>query len=461
MGFFDRLAGKKPTQPAASTPAPSPTEVPPGQPSTPANVKGQLLSAREKLEAKDLPAAMAIYEELLKSTGDRPDVLVALSGDLGSCGYVEQIVELVAPRYDAEKHGPATGLNLLQAYLATRNTTAAQHLLDILFGLNRPELEQRLYGFSNALADLLDAERRGELPPAGAASSNGAPAAADANVKTIALVSISKPIWAYGLDSLPGLLPPKGERLRRVAFGQISLIGQGNLEEKMGQPEDATARFCRGLPLWLAEMFYFSPHYSPIAAIGTVNKERYALFGAEWTPANIRQLVATTDPLDYVFTGSLKQHAGDSELTLKVWEIKRFRERKVFTARWTPATAAVELAKLAETVRMFMEWAPYPAGSSLTYAAPADPSAWCDTLGTSLSFFLPDKGVLTRDLLDTTAEALPRVAARASESEAASLAYLTLLDRSARLEASPPVLSPDVALVDSPLVDEARRLLNL
>lgn len=459
MGFFDRLAGKKQTQPAVPTPAPSPAEA--AQPSAPANVKGQLLSAREKLESKDLPAAMAIYEELLKSTGDRPDVLVALSGDLGSCGYVEQIVELVAPRYDAEKHGPATGLNLLQAYLATRNTTAAQHLLDILFGLNRPELEQRLYGFSNALADLLDAERRGELPPVGAAAANGAPAAADANVKTIALVSISKPIWAYGLETLPGLLPAKGERLRRVAFGQISLIGQGSLEEKMAQPEEATARFCRGLPLWLAEMFYFSPHYSPIAAIGTVNKERYALFGAEWTPANIRQLVATTDPLDYVFTGSLKQHAGDSELTLKVWEIKRFRERKAFTARWTPATAAAELAKLADAVRMFMEWGPYPAGASLTYTPPADAPAWCDTLGSSLSLFLADKGVLTRDLLDTTAEALPRVAARASGSEAASLAYLTLLDRSARLEASPPVLPAEVTLFDSALVREARRLLNL
>jgi len=73
-----------------------------------ASVKKSLLSARERLDAKDLPGAMAIYEELLRTAGDRPDVLVSLSGDLGSCGYVEQIVELVAPRYDADRHGPAT-----------------------------------------------------------------------------------------------------------------------------------------------------------------------------------------------------------------------------------------------------------------------------------------------------------------------------------------------------------------
>ncbi len=64
---------------------------------------------------------------------------------------MHEIIELVAPRYDAERHGPATGLNLLQAYLAVRNVNSAQHVLDILFALNRQDLEERLYGFSNAI----------------------------------------------------------------------------------------------------------------------------------------------------------------------------------------------------------------------------------------------------------------------------------------------------------------------
>ena len=78
-------------------------------------------------------------------------------GDLGSHGHVAEIIELIAPRYDADRHGPATGLNLLQAYLAVGNADAAQHVLDILFALNRPELEDRLHGFSNAIAELLAA----------------------------------------------------------------------------------------------------------------------------------------------------------------------------------------------------------------------------------------------------------------------------------------------------------------
>src|SRR5689334_6478501 len=119
MGFFDRLAGKKP-EPSSSPGSEPASTAGSGAPAK--TVKSQLDAGREKLDAKDLAAALAIYEELLASNaGDRADVLVAISGDLGSRGYVAQIVELIAPRYDADRHGPATGLNLIQAYLALRD----------------------------------------------------------------------------------------------------------------------------------------------------------------------------------------------------------------------------------------------------------------------------------------------------------------------------------------------------
>src|SRR3954468_9510473 len=132
MGFFDRLAGKKPSPSSNETPAAQTAPV------VPAEVGPRLAAARAKLEQHDLPGALAIYEELLGVAGERADVLVGISGDLGARGHVAQIIELVAPRYDAERHGPATGINLLQAYLVTRNPDAAQHVLDILFALNRP-----------------------------------------------------------------------------------------------------------------------------------------------------------------------------------------------------------------------------------------------------------------------------------------------------------------------------------
>src|SRR4051812_47970157 len=102
MGFFDRFGSKKSAgNPAASTPTPAPAapETPAAAPVVTAPVKPKLAAARERLEAKDLPAALAIYEEVLVGAGDRADVLVAISGDLGSQGHVAEIIELIAPRY--------------------------------------------------------------------------------------------------------------------------------------------------------------------------------------------------------------------------------------------------------------------------------------------------------------------------------------------------------------------------
>ena len=110
MGFFDRLAGKP------ASPAPGSENAAPAATFDPSvsGVAPRLITAREKLEQNDLPGAMAIYEEVLAGAGDRADVLVTISGDLGATGHIPQIIELVAPRYDAMRHGPATGINLIR-----------------------------------------------------------------------------------------------------------------------------------------------------------------------------------------------------------------------------------------------------------------------------------------------------------------------------------------------------------
>src|ERR1700722_4399727 len=234
MGFFDRLAGK---------PAPS---VPGGGPAAPASafdapvsgVAPRLITARERLEARDLPGAMQIYEEVLATAGDRADVLVTISGDLGSTGNIPQIIELIAPRYDALRHGPATGINLVQAYLSVRNADAAQHVLDILFSLNRPELQERLHGFSNAVAELIHHGSVQGIPQFDSAADDPS-----ANAVGVALVSISRPIWSYGLASVEGARPKKEGKLRRVAFAQLALpTAYADPEEAMNLPEDEIGR---------------------------------------------------------------------------------------------------------------------------------------------------------------------------------------------------------------------------
>jgi hypothetical protein len=468
MGFFNRFAGKKSSpvsapasKPAAAAPSPTP------EPSAPAgNVLPRLAAARERLEAKDLPGALAIYEEVLAAAGERADVLVTISGDLGSTGHVAQIVELVAPRYDAQIHGPATGLNLLQAYLALRQADAAQHVLDVLFELNRPELEDRLHGFSNAIAELI-VSGAAPLPAYGGApdSAHGSAPTAPAIAK-VDLVSISKPIWFYGLEPFTEkVLPPKGSRLRRIAFAQLALPGvYPDVLAAQARPEDELGRLSRALPLWFAETFYFSPHYAPIAAVGVFQPagggaKQPVIFESEWTTDNLRQLVDSPngEGLDYVVTGALQHKAGDFELILRIWEIKKFRERKQFIVRWTPATAEAELAKVHEQLRLFMEWTPEKAG--VPYAVPGSPRVWLDTLGAALGLFLAEKTLLPKEILPPLEPTFNGFAAHAMGNTHASLAWLTTLHRAKALGLAPALT--EVMLSPNPVVAEARGSLGL
>lgn len=388
MGFLDRFLGKSSPAPSPASPAPAPasTPAPASAPVEKTAASGgvlpQLAAARARLAAHDLPGAMAIYEQVFAAAGDRADVQLTASADLGSHGHVRELIELLAPRYDAVRHGHGPGLNLLQAYLAVRQPEPAQHVLDLLFSLNRPDLEDRLIGFSRAVSELV---ATGE-----SAEQSSAPAGAT----TISLVSISKPIWFYGLeDAAPALLPAREGKLRRVAFGQCALPGQDRLLERAAQPEDELGRFSRGLPLWFAETFAYGAGYETFAGVGVMGAGHYALFPTEWSAENVRQLNdSTAGGLDYVVTSSLAHRNADFQLTLRIWEVKKFRQLKSFSTRWTPADADRALAEFHQQFRTYMEWTALPGG--LPYSAPAAPLAHIHALGASLGLFLAGKQVL-------------------------------------------------------------------
>jgi hypothetical protein len=417
----------------------------------------RLEAARERLDAKDLAGAVAIYDEVLASAGDRADVLVTISGDLGATGNIAQIIELIAPRYDAQRHGPATGLNLVQAYLAVRNADAAQHVLDILFSLNRPELEDRLHGFSNAIAELISEGAVKGIPQADSHADGPAPVG-------LALVTLSRPVWAYGLEAFEDILPKKEGRVRRVAFAQLALPGAyPDIEAAMKQPMDELGRLSRSIPLWFAETFYFSPAYSPIAALGCFHEadgaKRPAIFPTDWTVENVGQLAGTTTGgLDYIFTGSLRREPGELSLVLRIWEVKKLRERKQISIRWTAASADSELKKLHEYVRAYMEWAPYAEGSGIPYAPPSSATPWLDVLASLLSLFLVEKNLLPRDQIGDFLPIFDEFAPHAFSPPASSLAWISLRSRATSLGLAPNLT--DVLLSRHPAVVRARKLIE-
>jgi hypothetical protein len=182
------------------------------------------------------------------------------------------------------------------------------------------------------------------------------------------------------------------------------------------------------------------------------------IFGDEWGTETLRQLVDTnTDRLDFIFTGALRQRSGDYEASFRVWEVKKFRERKVFTVRWTPGTADEELSKLRQTLCQYMEWSPYPeGGTGLAFAPPAATRAWVDSLGACLGVFLAEKGIWPKPLLPPLGPLAAELARLAPVSEAASLAWITFERRCRAL--SLPIEARPERLFDSALVKSAESL---
>lgn len=468
MGLLDRLLGKKSNGPApAVEPTPSPvTETPSSEAAEVVAAKPvagptlpRLASAREKLGEKDLAGALAIYEQLLAEGGDRADVLVRISGDLGAHGYLKEIIELVAPRYDAQRHGPATGLNVLQAYLALRNPDAAQHVLDILFSLNRPELAERLYGFANAIAEQLELRNQGKLTAADSADESGG----EPRVAKVNLATISKPIWFYGLEAISAeVLPAKEDRVRRVAFAPLGVLGVEDVAAAAKNPAHELGRLSRALPLWFAELLYFSPAYAPVAVLGIQEhpdaENHFAVCPFEWGTEHIRQLLASPggEGLDYVFTGALRETAGKYEMVLRLWEVRKLRERKQFSVQWTAETASTALGQFGDGLRAFMEAAPYPAGNGIDYVRPADARSWLDALNASASYFLAEKKLLPASALPPAGEALSQLATAAAQETVPALAWLTLRARVARLGQEVPA---ETALADAAIVQRAQEAL--
>jgi len=249
-----------------------------------------------------------------------------------------------------------------------------------------------------------------------------------------------------------------------VAFAQLSLPdAYADPVAASKLPEDDLGRLSRAIPLWLAESFYFSPLYSSVTALGCLHEpngsKHPAIFPTDWTPENLRNLVSKAPaPLDYIFTGSLHRESTGFLLNLRVWEVRKMRERKHITLRWTPATADKELKQLDEYLRSFMEWTPYPEGQGIPFAPPTSAVVWLEALAGLLSLFLVEKNLLPREQMLPINPVFDALAPHAFNPPASSLAWLSLRLKATALGLQPPL--SEVLLSRHPTVAQARSLIG-
>lgn len=100
--------------------------------------------AKAHLQAGDAERALATYADLVRQEDLTGEALMMISGDLGQCGYVEKIPQLLAPIYYPEQHGIYPGFNLLEAYIQLEDKMAAEALLRKLRALDVPPVRQHV-----------------------------------------------------------------------------------------------------------------------------------------------------------------------------------------------------------------------------------------------------------------------------------------------------------------------------
>jgi len=95
--------------------------------------RAYLLLAKKELEQSNINNALAYY----KTAFDQVEKLsynmaVQISGDLGTHGYINKIIELIEPHFDVKTHGIAVGNNLIKANIDLGYYDKARKILDEL-----------------------------------------------------------------------------------------------------------------------------------------------------------------------------------------------------------------------------------------------------------------------------------------------------------------------------------------
>lgn len=201
--------------------------------------RAQLWLARMELQAGHLQAALDLYQTSLNRAGPSipPDLLMQMSGDLGTAGHLAEIVRLVGPQFDPLAHGLQVGNNLIKAHLDLGQWDEAQKVLVQLYAQKRPDWTQALSYWDT------------EIAKTRVAVSNLQPGASPQTE----LTCCEGPVWLDVKSPAGSLFGFDPNREELVSFLGSSAEIAALPDRAVHQLSDAAGRLSRALPLFLAE----------------------------------------------------------------------------------------------------------------------------------------------------------------------------------------------------------------
>lgn len=272
----------------------------------PGSWRAQLWLARHHLENGDVEAARALYHEVLGGGLYDEKALMMVSGDLGNNGQIPMLIELIAPVYDAEQHDPMAGINLLRAWQALGNADEGEKLLKRLYALGYAPLKQHLDEFARAFEEM-------RQQPA-------ASVPADLTQMKISTLSLTQPVWHYGLGNATWLFSQKPEDAPIVGFFAWSKIVDGE-QHSESQREDDIGRLTRAIPLWFAEAVHYQSNYASRFYVQVVEGGGPVLSGGELDGSELFDIVPPE--MKYFVTGEMgcngEGEQREWQISLSLW----------------------------------------------------------------------------------------------------------------------------------------------
>ena len=290
----------------------------------------QLWLARDCLENKNLAEAKTYYNHILRTAADQPDALMMISGDLGKSGHVREVLDMVLPLYDPEKHDIRAGGNILQAYLETKNYVDGQKFLHRLFALNRPDFRDRLMFYSAEFGKLQDSARQ-------------QPQGLEAPVKASAF-RLDRPIWGYGLNDPKWLFRPEEKTGKSIVFTALANTSPTGLTVPTAQQASDLGRLTRSIPLYLLESFYYWSDTKPTTVIPVIVGAGPIVSGTNWPVEHICSLAEGVAAI--AVTGSIHEENEKLTIRLSVWDCPTKRVLKEFTYITTPPLLGPTILKM-------------------------------------------------------------------------------------------------------------------
>lgn len=272
----------------------------------PGNWRARLWLARDALENKNPERAAELYREVLAIAADETDALVMISGDLGEYGHARLALDLVAPLYQFEKHGPYPGFNLLGAELALENIRGAEKYMGLLHASEDPQVLRQLQEYS-AQVEALRAELLRAIP---------------ADELRVSLVDLQDPLWYFGLENPAWLLLERERREPVIAFLSLAHISaRQETDELSAGRENLWGRYTRSLPLYWAEALQAKTDLKVKAFIPVAEGVGPAVMNRPWSKEDIRAAVGPERQSGFLITGEIDD--AHAKIRITIWDMEK------------------------------------------------------------------------------------------------------------------------------------------